>query len=85
MTSGPSPKTSIRYFPAVEAISALPEGRWLWRLQPVGSNQLTFQTEAIKNEPSTLMSWKSVAESPLEHAGSVTFKNAPAGGGPKSC
>ena len=47
-------------------------------MQPVGSNQVSFETESIKNEPPVLMSWKSVTESPLEHAGSVTFKNAPA-------
>lgn len=75
------PENLQKIFPGVKAITTLPGGRWLWRLRPAGSNQLTFETEAIKNEPSTLMSWKSVAESPLEHAGSVTFKTAPAGRG----
>jgi uncharacterized membrane protein len=72
------PETLQKIFPGVESITMLPDGKWLWRFQPIGSNQLTFETEAIKSEPPTLMSWRSVAESPLEHAGSVTFKTAPA-------
>lgn len=72
------PESLHKIFPGVESISPLPDGKWIWRLQPVGSNQLTFETEAIKSEPPTLMSWRSVADSPLEHAGSVTFKDAPA-------
>lgn len=70
-----------RIFPGVESIAALSDGRWLWRMQPVGSNQVSFETESIKNESPVLMSWKSVTESPLEHAGSVTFREAPAGRG----
>jgi uncharacterized membrane protein len=56
----------------------LPEGRWRWRLKPVKSTQLTWDTEAIRSEPPSFMSWKSVPDAPLDHAGSINFKNAPA-------
>jgi uncharacterized membrane protein len=75
------PEKLRQIFPGIESIAALSGGRWLWRMQPVGSNQVSFETESIKNEPPTLMSWKSVVESPVEHAGSVTFREAPAGRG----
>jgi uncharacterized membrane protein len=75
------PENIARVFPSVESISVLPDGRWRWRLKPVKSTQLTWDTEAIKSDPPRFMSWKSVPSAPLDHAGSITFKNAPAGRG----
>jgi uncharacterized membrane protein len=75
------PENLARVFAGVESISVLPEGRWRWRLKPVKSAQLTWDTEAIKSQPPNFMSWKSVPSAPLDHAGSITFKNAPGGRG----
>jgi uncharacterized membrane protein len=75
------PENLARVFPGVESISVMPEGRWRWRLKPVKSAQLTWDTKAIKSEPPNFMSWKSVPSAPLDHAGSITFKDAPAGRG----
>jgi uncharacterized membrane protein len=59
----------------------MPDRRWRWKVHTVGSHQLELDTEPIVSEPPNVMSWKSVRESPLEQAGSVTFKPAPGGKG----
>jgi uncharacterized membrane protein len=71
------PENLQRIFPRVKSIHALPDHRWRWTVNPVGSYKLNWETEPIVSEPPDVMSWKSVRESPLEQAGSVTFAPAP--------
>lgn len=75
------PENLQRIFPSIASITPLPDQRWLWKVNPVGSYKFNWQTEPIVSEPPTRMSWKSVRESPLEQAGSVTFTPAPGGKG----
>lgn len=70
-----------RIFPRVKSIHELPDRRWRWTVNPVASYKLDWETEPIVSEPPNVMSWKSVQESPLEQAGSVTFAPAPGGKG----
>lgn len=75
------PENLERIFPRVTSITELPDRRWRWKVHTIGSHQLELDTEPIVSEPPNVMSWKSVRESPLEQAGSVTFKPAPGGKG----
>jgi uncharacterized membrane protein len=75
------PENLERIFPNIASITPLPDQKWLWKVSPVGSFTFNWQTEPIVSEPARRMSWKSVRESPLEQAGSVTFAPAPGGKG----
>jgi uncharacterized membrane protein len=75
------PENLERIFPRVLSITELPDRRWRWKIHTIGSHYLELDTEPIVSEPPNVMSWKSVRESPLEQAGSVTFKGAPGGKG----
>lgn len=75
------PENLQKIFPRIESITPLADNQWQWKVNPVGSYKLDWDTEPIVSEPPNLMSWKSVRESPLEQAGSVTFKPAPGGKG----
>jgi uncharacterized membrane protein len=75
------PKNLERIFPNIESITPLPDHKWRWLLRAVGSVEFTFETEPILNDRPHTMSWKTVQEAPLEHAGSVTFRQAPGGKG----
>jgi uncharacterized membrane protein len=75
------PENLQRIFPRIESITQLPDRRWRWKVNPVGSYKLDWETEPIVSEPPNVMSWKSVRESPLEQTGSVTFATAPGGKG----
>lgn len=75
------PENLQQIFPRVKSITELPDRRWRWRVNPVGSYKFDWETEPIVSEPPNVMSWRSVRESPLEQAGSVTFAPAPGGKG----
>jgi uncharacterized membrane protein len=75
------PENLQRIFPRIASIAELPDRRWRWKVNPIGSYKLDWETEPIVSEPPNLMSWKSVRESPLEQAGSVKFSPAPGGKG----
>ncbi len=75
------PKNLERIFPNIESITPLPDHKWRWLVRPVGSVEFTWESEPILNDRPNTMSWKSVQEAPLEHAGSVIFKQAPGGKG----
>ena len=67
----------VRVLPGVEAIEPSHDGRWKWKLGVVAPIEVTVETEAIESEPPKLLSWRSVAHSPLEHAGSLVFDEDP--------
>jgi len=75
------PENLQRIFPSIQSITTLPDHRWRWKVNPMGSYTLDWDTEPIVSDPPNVMSWKSVRESPLEQAGSVTFAPAPGGKG----
>lgn len=58
------------------------ENRYRFRLSPpMNSRTIEWESEVVEDRPNELISWQSVPDSPVHHAGSVRFRPVPGGRG----
>jgi len=65
----------------IESVQILDERRSRWRARTVGDAVVEWTSEIVRDEPNRFISWKTVGDAPVRHAGSVHFDAAPGGRG----
>jgi len=65
----------------IDTIEIVGENRAHWKLKLPGGAPLEFDVEMLTDVPNEVMSWRSLEGAPVQNAGSVRFKPAPAGKG----
>jgi uncharacterized membrane protein len=64
----------------LESVEVIDRQRSRWTLQlPVA--QLVWEAEIYQEHPGELLSWRSMSDAPITHAGTVTFEDATGGRG----
>jgi uncharacterized membrane protein len=65
----------------VESVQILDQQRSRWRAKSVGGATIEWVSEIVRDEPDEFISWKTIGDAPVRHAGSIHFRAAPAGRG----
>lgn len=65
----------------VEGVEILDAKRSRWRAKSIGGATVEWVSEIVRDEPNEFISWKTVGDAPVRHAGSVHFRAAPGGRG----
>lgn len=65
----------------IDSVEILDERRSRWRARSVGDAVVEWTSEIVRDEPNEFISWKTVGDAPVRHAGSVHFRAAPGGRG----
>jgi uncharacterized membrane protein len=65
----------------LESVQTIDEKRSHWRAKTPGGITVEWDSEIIREEPNSLIGWRSMPGSDLESAGSVRFERAPGGRG----
>ena len=60
----------------VESVQILDQQRSRWRAKSVGGATIEWVSEIVRDEPNEFISWKTVGDAPVRHAGSVHFRPA---------
>jgi uncharacterized membrane protein len=58
-------------------IEGLGSGRWRWRAKLPMSKSVEWTTTTIEDKPNERIAWKTDADAPFTHEGSVQFRRAP--------
>jgi uncharacterized membrane protein len=59
------------------AVTAQPDGRWHWRIQAPMGRTYEWTSTAVQDIPNELIAWRTDANAPIPHEGSVRFSPAP--------
>jgi uncharacterized membrane protein len=70
-----------RFMPRLESVQVLGERRSRWRARGPAGASLEWEAEIVDDKPNELIAWRSLAGSPVDHAGAVRFERAPGGRG----
>ncbi|WP_116807403.1 SRPBCC family protein [Steroidobacter cummioxidans] len=70
-----------RFMSYLESVTELDQHRSEWSARMPGGMQLRWQSEIVEDQPGRLLSWRTVADSEVNHVGSVRFEPAPDGDG----
>jgi uncharacterized membrane protein len=65
----------------LESVEARDAGTSHWKAKVPGPLSIEWDAEIIKDEPHTIIAWRSLPGADVQNAGSVRFKQAPAGRG----
>ena len=65
----------------LESVESTGKGRSRWVFRALAGKRIVWNAEIINEIENELLAWRSLAESDLDHAGSVRFKPAPGGRG----
>jgi uncharacterized membrane protein len=70
-----------RYIADLESVTDLGNGRSRWVAVLPGGKHVEWTAEIVTQRENEIVSWKTVDDSDVAHAGSVIFRDAPAGRG----
>jgi uncharacterized membrane protein len=70
-----------QFIPAIESVETRGNNRARWRAKLIGGVTFEWDTEVLKDQPNSFISWRSLPESPLDIGGTVRFNRAPGGRG----
>jgi uncharacterized membrane protein len=70
-----------RFMSNLESVTELDQHRSEWSARMPGGLQVRWQSEIVEDQPGRLMSWRTVADSQINHVGSVRFDPGPGGQG----
>ena len=65
----------------IDSVEILDERRSRWRAKSVGGATVEWTSEIVRDVPNEFISWKTVGEAAVRHAGSIHFRAAPNGRG----
>jgi uncharacterized membrane protein len=68
------PENLPRFMTHVQSVVPAGPKQWHWTAGSLVARALEWDSELINDQPNTLIGWQSLPESPLRHAGSVTFR-----------
>ena len=68
-----------RYIADLESVTDLGNGRSRWVAALPGGKHVEWTAEIVTQRENEIVSWKTVDDSDIAHAGSVIFRDAPAG------
>ncbi|OAQ51945.1 hypothetical protein HTG_14935 [Natrinema mahii] len=75
------PETMARLYGGLLEVSARSEDRWHWTASgPLGTS-VSWDTRVVEDRPGERLRWESLGNAPVDSAGSVRFREAPAGRG----
>ena len=61
----------------IDRVEILDDRRSHWRARSAGDAVVEWISEIVRDEPNEFISWKTVGDAPVRHAGSVHFRAAP--------
>jgi len=70
-----------RYIADLESVTDLGDGRSRWVARVPGGKRVEWTAEIVTDRENEVVSWKTVGDSNVAHAGSVLFRDAPGGRG----
>lgn len=75
------PETMSRLYGGLLDVTARNEDRWHWTASgPLGA-RVSWDTQVVEDRPGERLRWESSEDAPVSNAGSVRFREAPAGRG----
>lgn len=70
-----------RFMRHLESVRETSDGRSHWVATTPAGGRVQWDAEIVEDRPGQLLSWRSLADSPVDTAGSVLFEEAPGGRG----